>query len=99
MSADEQEPPVPPALRRERMLAEIKEREFVRVAELSSRFGVSEMTVRADLDSLAAKGKIHRVRGGAIPRLIARQEQAFEDSASSNAAEKVAIGQAAAAML
>jgi DeoR family transcriptional regulator of aga operon len=81
------------------MLAEIKEREFVRVAELSSRFGVSEMTVRGDLDSLAAKGKVHRVRGGAIPRLIARQEQPFEDSVSSHAAEKVAIGQAAAALL
>ena len=81
------------------MLAEIKEREFVRVGELSSRFGVSEMTVRGDLDSLAARGKVHRVRGGAIPRLIASQEQPFEDSVSSFAAEKVAIGQTAAALL
>ena len=99
MTADEKKAPVPPTLRRERMLAEIREREFVRVGELSSRFGVSEMTVRADLDSLAARGKVHRVRGGAIPRLIARQEQPFEDSVSSFAAEKVAIGQAAAALL
>jgi DeoR family transcriptional regulator of aga operon len=80
------------------MLAEIREREFVRVGELSSRFGVSEMTVRGDLDSLAARGQVHRVRGGAIPRAIARQEQPFEDSVSSFAAEKVAIGQAAAAL-
>ena len=92
-------PPVPPSLRRERMLAEIKAREFVRVRELSNRFGVSEVTVRGDLDSLAAKGKVHRVRGGAIPRLIPRQEQPFEDSVSSFAAEKVAIGQTAAALL
>lgn len=92
-------PPIPPSLRRERMLAEIKAREFVRVGELSSRFGVSEVTVRGDLDSLAAKGKVHRVRGGAIPRLIGGQEQPFEDSISSFAAEKVAIGQAAAALL
>jgi DeoR family transcriptional regulator of aga operon len=99
MSVDGREPPIPPVLRRERMLAEIREREFVRVGELSSRFGVSEMTVRGDLDSLAARGKVHRVRGGAIPRLIARQEQPFEDSVSSFAAEKVAIGQAAAALL
>jgi DeoR family transcriptional regulator of aga operon len=81
------------------MLAEIKEREFVRVSALSSRFGVSEMTVRADLDSLAARGQVHRVRGGAIPRMIERQEQPFEDSLSSFAAEKVAIGQAAAGLL
>ena len=39
------------------MLAEIKEREFVRVGELSNRFGVSEVTVRGDLDSLAATGR------------------------------------------
>jgi DeoR family transcriptional regulator of aga operon len=99
MTGNGKEPPVPATLRRERMLAEIKDREFVRVAELSSRFGVSEMTVRADLDSLAATGKVHRVRGGAIPRLIPRQERPFEDSVSSFAAEKVAIGQAAAALL
>jgi DeoR family transcriptional regulator, aga operon transcriptional repressor len=99
VKANGKDPPVPAALRRERMLAEIKEREFVRVAELSSRFGVSEMTVRGDLDSLAAKGKVHRVRGGAIPRLTPRQEQPFEDSVSSFAAEKVAIGQAAAALI
>jgi len=99
MSVNGEQPPVPPALRRERMLAEIKEREFVRVSELSSRFGVSEMTVRGDLDSLAAKGKVHRVRGGAIPRLTARHEVPFEDSVLTFAAEKVAIGQAAAALL
>jgi DeoR family transcriptional regulator of aga operon len=81
------------------MLGEIREREFVRVSELSQRFGVSEMTVRGDLDSLEARGKVHRVRGGAIPRLMPRQEQPFEDSVSSFAAEKVAIGQAAAALL
>jgi len=99
MSIDGEKSPVPPAVRRERMLAEIREREFVRVVELSGRFGVSEMTVRGDLDALAARGQVHRVRGGAIPRVIARQEQPFEDSVSSFAAEKVAIGQAAAALL
>ena len=99
MSAEATEPPIPASLRRERMLAEIKEREFMRVGELSSRFGVSDVTVRGDLDDLAARGKVHRVRGGAIPRLIASHEQPFEDSVLSFAAEKVAIGQAAAALL
>jgi DeoR family transcriptional regulator, aga operon transcriptional repressor len=99
MKVESEEPRVPATLRRERMLAEIRGREFVRVGDLSSRFGVSEMTVRADLDSLASRGKVHRVRGGAIPRLFAGQEQPFEDSVSSFAAEKVAIGQAAAALL
>lgn len=99
MTTEGKNPPIPAALRRERMLAEIREREYVRVGELSARFGVSEMTVRGDLDSLAARGQVHRVRGGAIPRSLARQEQPFEDSVSRFAAEKVAIGQAAAALL
>jgi DeoR family transcriptional regulator of aga operon len=99
VSADTGKRQVPPELRRERMLAEIKEREFARVGELSIRFGVSEVTVRGDLDSLAARGQVHRVRGGAIPRQIPRLEQPFEHSVSSFAAEKVAIAQAAAALL
>jgi DeoR family transcriptional regulator of aga operon len=92
-------PPVPSRLRRERMLALIKEREFVRVGELSDAFGISEVTVRTDLDALAGRGQIHRVRGGAIPRLVPRQEVPFEDSVASNAEEKTAIGQAAAALI
>jgi DeoR family transcriptional regulator, aga operon transcriptional repressor len=91
--------PVPGRLRREQMLAVIKEHEFVHVGDLSERFGVSEVTVRTDLDALARRGQVHRVRGGAIPRLTPRQEQAFEHSVGSFAAEKVAIGQAAAALI
>jgi DeoR family transcriptional regulator of aga operon len=91
--------PIPSPLRRERMLAVIKDSEYVRVGELSERFGVSEVTVRGDLEALATNGQIHRVRGGAIPRLIPRQELPFEDSMTSHADEKAAIGRAAAALL
>jgi DeoR family transcriptional regulator of aga operon len=93
------EAPIPGRLRRDRILALIREREFVRVGELSDRFGISEVTVRSDLDMLAARGQVHRVRGGAIPRVIPQPEQPFEDSITSHAAEKVAIGQAAAALI
>ena len=81
------------------MLAVIKEREYVRVGELSERFGISEVTVRSDLEALAAHGRIHRVRGGAIPRLIPNQEQPFENSVASHAEEKAAIGRAAASLI
>jgi DeoR family transcriptional regulator of aga operon len=90
---------IPSHVRRERMLAAIKEREYVRVGELSERFGISEVTVRSDLEALAANGRIHRVRGGAIPRLIPHQEQPFEDSVASHAEEKAAIGRAAASLI
>ena len=58
------------AERRDRMLAVIQERHFVKVGELSSDFGISEVTVRLDLDVLASRGHIHRFRGGATPRAM-----------------------------
>jgi DeoR family fructose operon transcriptional repressor len=38
----------------------------VRVAVLADELGVSEMTVRRDLDLLAERGELERVRGGAL---------------------------------
>ena len=37
----------------------------VKVSELAQSFGVSEMTIRRDLDALAEEGVVQRVRGGA----------------------------------
>ena len=98
-AGDGELPVIPSAVRRERMLLVIKDREYVRVRDLGDHFGVSDVTVRADLDLLTARGQIHRVRGGAIPRLGARQELPFEDNFASHADEKIAIGQAAAALV
>lgn len=44
----------------------ISERGAVRIDELAQDFGVSEMTIRRDLDELEALGLARRVRGGAI---------------------------------
>jgi DeoR family transcriptional regulator of aga operon len=85
------------ALRRDQMLAAIQERHFLHVRELSERFGISEVTVRSDLDELASRGEVHRIRGGAIPRAV--PERPFEESQTSFAEEKVAIGQAAAELV
>src|SRR3954470_6792435 len=93
------ESPVSAALRRDRMLGVIRERDFVRVADLSERFGISEVTVRSDLDALASRGEVHRIRGGAIPRTLPDKERPFEESEASMADEKVAIGRAAAALV
>jgi DeoR/GlpR family transcriptional regulator of sugar metabolism len=38
----------------------------VALAELATRLGISEMTVRRDLDILARQGLVERVRGGAV---------------------------------
>lgn len=44
----------------------ISERGAVRIDQLAADFGVSEMTIRRDLDELEALGVARRVRGGAI---------------------------------
>lgn len=85
--------------RRNRMLAVIQERAFSRVGELSERFGISEVTVRNDLAALADRGRILRVRGGAIPRAALGHERPFEESVTSFALEKLAIGRAAAELI
>lgn len=90
---------VPARVRQERMRAVVAEREFTRVTDLSRMFRISEVTVRNDLDTLAARGHVRRIRGGAVPPSEPAPERPFEESATANAAEKAAIGGAAAAMV
>ncbi|MFC7384458.1 DeoR/GlpR family DNA-binding transcription regulator [Sphaerisporangium rhizosphaerae] len=49
----------------------------VSVAELAARHGVSEMTIRRDLDELAQQGVVRRVRGGAQSLLLRGEEPPF----------------------
>ena len=51
--------------RRAQILAELDRRGTVRVSELVRILGVSDMTVRRDLDALQAEGELHKVHGGA----------------------------------
>ena len=60
---------VPAELRQERMADEVAEAGFARATDLAERFGVSVVTVRSDLGSLEALGRVRRVRGGAVPAL------------------------------
>lgn len=87
---------MPAEVRRQHMLSLIKEREFVRVADLSTQFGVSGVTVRSDLDVLAEQGKIRRVRGGAMPDVHPNLERPFEETQAAHSQEKSCIGRVAA---
>jgi DeoR family transcriptional regulator of aga operon len=91
--------PLPAALRRERMLELIGRSGFVRVAELSEEFQVSDVTVRSDLDALDAQQSIRRVHGGAVLRGAGTREASFEEALESSADEKRRIGEAAAALV
>src|ERR1700761_8181903 len=89
----------PLLLRRERMLAVIRERDYVGVSELSERFGISEVTVRSDLAALASRGDVLRIRGGAMARRLPHQERPVGESQKDFADEKLAIARAAAVLV
>lgn len=52
--------------RQARILAEINRTGGARIADLGIRLGVSGVTARRDVDALAARGLVARVRGGAV---------------------------------
>jgi DeoR family transcriptional regulator of aga operon len=89
---------MPAPLRREHIRQLIGEREFVRVADLSEFFGVSEVTIRGDLDLLASRSLVRRVRGGAMPS-VAPAERPFEVTQVEAAEEKEAIAAVAVGLL
>lgn len=92
-------PPLPAQVRRERVLDLVKRRRFASVADLSVEFGVSEVTIRSDLDALAEEGRLLRVRGGAVHGTTARLETPFEKSQDAFATEKAAIAAEAARLV
>jgi DeoR/GlpR family transcriptional regulator of sugar metabolism len=91
--------PEPAEVRQQRITALVEEQGFVRVSDLSARFGVSTVTVRTDLQSLESHGRVRRIRGGAMSPGIERAEQPFEIAEHDLADEKAAIGRCAAGLV
>src|SRR4051794_39751900 len=82
------------------IVEEVRRRGAIRVSELTELLDVSEMTVRRDLDSLAASGLIEKVHGGATaPSRESTDEPGFEAKSHRQLREKEAIAQAAAALV
>ena len=52
--------------RRGKIMELVHETGKVRVGELSCQFGVSEVSIRKDLEALEAEGHLQRVHGGAV---------------------------------
>jgi DeoR/GlpR family transcriptional regulator of sugar metabolism len=85
--------------RRRAVLQVIRSETSVQTADLADRFGVSEMTIRRDLDELAEHGLVRRVHGGAVAPRAMRDEPPFDDTRVERASAKQRVGQAAAAMV
>jgi len=77
--------------------------ESVSVAGLSERFGVSDMTIRRDLDVLSSRNLLRNVHGGAVPVGVvdskAAVEPHFAQKRSLNQPEKQAIAREASALI
>lgn len=85
--------------RRTKIYELVKEEGAVRTAALSDIFGVSEVTIRQDLDKLAADGFIAREHGGAYLNTIPDQVARLALEHTENMDKKGRIGQAAAALV
>lgn len=91
---------------RQRRLRELVRTEgSVSVPDLARRLEVSEATIRRDLDSLAGRGLVRRVRGGAcdphssVPIRPEADRDAFAVVAEQEAGAKRAIGRLAASLV
>src|SRR5919199_2031260 len=86
--------------RQQLIVDEVRRRGAVRVSELTDLFGVSDMTIRRDLDVLAADGVLEKVHGGAtVRRLPSTDEPGFEAKSHRQLKEKEAIARAAARLV
>jgi DeoR/GlpR family transcriptional regulator of sugar metabolism len=85
--------------RRAEIVRLLDEQEYVDVAELSRRFGLTEASVRRDLALLHSEGAITRVRGGAVARRGARTTGYYAQAQHERLPEKRRIGEAAAALI
>ncbi|MFJ8011368.1 DeoR/GlpR family DNA-binding transcription regulator [Streptomyces sp. NPDC096339] len=86
--------------RRALILDAVRRDGAVRVADLVGRLGVSDMTIRRDLDALARSGAVEKVYGGAVAANGASgHEPGFAAKSDLEGAAKAAIAEAAATLV
>src|SRR5271166_6175669 len=88
-----------PEPRRRRLLELITRQGYATLDELVRGLGVSESTIRRDLEALDLAGSIKRTHGGAVYTGEVRSMPPFDERTATAAVEKRAIGLTAAALL
>ena len=73
----------------------LKKQGSIRVSELAKQFGVTDETIRRDLDKLESNGRVIRSHGGAMAADSLRIELPHAQRAQVNQAEKLAIAREA----
>ena len=82
-----------------KILAWLQEEGSARVRDLSAAFGVSEATIRQDLEKLESDGHINRQHGGAFLRAMPKQVQTLSLQHMENIEKKRKIGAKAASLV
>jgi len=85
--------------RQARIVARVRSDGAVRVADLVVDLGVSDMTIRRDLEVLAGRGLLSKVHGGATMAPGSTDEPGFAAKTDRQRAEKIAIATRAATMV
>jgi DeoR/GlpR family transcriptional regulator of sugar metabolism len=87
--------------RRARIIELLDQLGAVKVSQLVEELGVSDMTVRRDIDTLSEQGLVERVHGGAVAHDGSRrtEEPGFTVKSALMTAQKHAIAEAAAALV
>lgn len=85
--------------RREQIIALLEQEGRVFVADLSTRFNLSQATIRTDLEALAGKGLLVRTHGGAIAADRTDLELSFDVRRHLHSDQKQRIGAVAASLV
>ena len=88
-----------PAERRNRILELLRAQGSVRVSTLGELLGVTEVTIRRDLERLERQGLLERTHGGAIHTQRMRLEPLYTEKHLRHQEEKRAIGAVAASLV
>ena len=92
------------AERQDKVRQLLEEQGTVSVKEISDTLGVSDMTIRRDLEELASLGEIERVHGGARsaqgrPHAMLRHEYSHSEKRTKHAEEKLQIARRAVELI
>lgn len=85
--------------RREEIVAAIRANGRVRVTELSRQYGVSEVSIRKDLEILEIRGSLARVHGGAVGLEKMYVNMDLNERFKTNSAAKKALAQKIAELI
>lgn len=85
--------------RRQQILQQLVQHGSVQVSELAERFGVSSVTIRADLNQIESQGLATRTHGGATLVRTPPQEQDIHEKDALNLPLKERIGARAAQLV